>query len=96
MADNRRRLVKYEIAKGNAIEAWLHITIPGPAEDSADVVTERNRFVRAQHDRQRVELGQAWVGPHHGLQATIDAVVDGAAIQAVSNAARVSVWSRLE
>ena len=92
--DYRRWLIKYEIARSKAIEAWLATTTPRPAADHADVIAEVNRLRKAEQDCRRTEVRQTFSGPQAGLQATIDAVRVPDATDAMREAARETVWRR--
>ena len=69
--------------------------MPKAAEDRADAIAERNCLVRAECDQQRAELRQTWVGPPAGLQAAFYAIDDGAATEAMIDAARETIWRQL-
>ena len=61
--DYQRWLIKYEIVRRKAIEAWLGITTLRPAADHVDVVAEVGRLRQAEQDRLRAAVRQNFAGP---------------------------------
>ena len=90
--DHQRWMIKYEIARQKAVDAWLEATTPRPAVDHADVVAQIERLRTAARDRARLELRRDWVGPPAGLQAAVDAIALPDATEAMRQSAIESVW----
>ena len=63
-------MVKYEIARQKAVDAWLDATTPKPA----DVTAQVERLREAARDRQREGTCRDWAGPADGLEAAVAAV----------------------
>ena len=42
--DHQRWMIKYEIARQKAVDAWLEATTPRPADDNAEVVAQIDRL----------------------------------------------------
>ena len=72
--DFQRWMVRYEIARQKAGDAWLEITTPRPDPADAAVTAEVDRQRDAARERRRTEARQTYVGAPAGLQAHVDAV----------------------
>ena len=90
--DHQRWMIKYEIARQKAVDAWLEATTPRPAADHADVVTQIDRLRDASRDRQRLEVRRDWVGPPGELAAAVNAVARPEATEAMRHSAIEHVW----
>ena len=90
--DHQRWMIKYEIARQKAVDAWLEATTPRPAVDHADVAAQIERLRTAARDRARLEVRREWVGAPDGLQAAVDAVALPEATEAMRQSAIESVW----
>ena len=90
--DHQRWMIKYEIARQKAVDAWLEATTPRPAVDHADVAAQIERLRTAARDRARLEVRREWVGAPEGLQAAVDAVALPEATEAMRQSAIESVW----
>ena len=88
----QRWMIRYEIARQKAVDAWLEATTPRPAVDHADVVTQIDRLRDAARDRQRLEVRREWVGPAGELAAAVNAVVRPEATEAMRHSAIEHVW----
>ena len=86
----QRWMVKYEIARQKAVDAWLDIPRPDPA--GAVIQAEVDRLRQAARVRLRAEARQTYVGAPDGLQAHVNAVGLPAATDAMSDAALETVW----
>ena len=53
--DHQRWMVKYEIARQKAADAWLDATTPKPIVGEAAVIAQVTRLQEAARDRQRAE-----------------------------------------
>ena len=82
--DHQRWMVKYEIARQKAVDAWLDATTPKPAADHADVVAQVERLREAARDRLRAETD--------ALAAAVAAVALPDAAEAMTQAAIETVW----
>ena len=60
--DHQRWMVKYEIARQKAVNAWLDATTPKPFEGEAAVVAQIARLREAARERLRQETRRDWVG----------------------------------
>ena len=90
--DHQRWMIKYEIARQKAVDAWLEATTPRPPVDHADVAAQIERLRTAARDRARLELRRDWVGAPAGLQAAVDAIAMPEATEAMRQSAIESVW----
>ena len=90
--DHQRWMIKYEIARQKAVDAWLEATTPRPAVDHADVAAQIERLRTAARDRARLEVRRDWVGAAEGLQAAVDAIALPEATEAMRQSAIESVW----
>ena len=70
--DYQRWMVRYEIARQKAVDAWLDATTPRPIIGEAAVTAEVERLRNVALERPRAEAHQAWLGPAAGLQAHLD------------------------
>ena len=48
-------MIKYEIARQKAVDAWLEATTPRPPADHADVIVQIDRLRDAARERRRLE-----------------------------------------
>ena len=85
-------MIKYEIARQKAVDAWLEATTPRPAADHVDVVAQIGPLRDAARDRQRLEVRRDWVGPQAELAAAVNAVVRPEATEAMRHSAIEHVW----
>ena len=85
-------MVKYEIARQKAVDAWLDATTPKPAADHADVVAQIERLREAAQERLRAEARRDWTGAADRLAAAVEAVALPAATDAMRQSAIESVW----
>ena len=90
--DHQRWMIKYEIARQKAVDAWLEATTPRPPVDHVDVAAQIERLRTAARDRARLELRRDWVGPPAGLQAAVDAIALPEATEAMRQSAIENVW----
>ena len=90
--DHQRWMIKYEIARQKAVDAWLEATTPRPAADHADVIIQIDRLRDAAHDRRRLEVRRDWVGPPAELAAAVNAVARPDATDAMRHSAIEYVW----
>ena len=90
--DHQRWMVKYEIARQKAVDAWLGATTPKPAAGDAPVTEQIERLREAARERQRGETCQDWAGPADGLAAAVAAVALPEATEATRQAAIETVW----
>ena len=90
--DHQRWMIKYEIARQKAVDAWLEATTPRPLVGDADVVTQIDRLRDAARDRQRLEVRRDWVGPAGELAAAVNAVARPEATEAMRHSAIEHVW----
>ena len=65
--DYQRWIVRYEIARQKAVDAWLHATTPKPIIGEAAATAEVERLRNAALEGFRVAARQAWLGPAAGL-----------------------------
>ena len=89
-----RWMVKYEIARPKAVDAWLDATTPKPIIGEAAVTAEVERLQNAARDRLRTEAQQAWLGAPADLQAHLDGIIIAlpAATDAMRQTAIETVW----
>ena len=85
-------MVKHEIARQKAVDAWLDATTPRPALGEAAVVAEVERLRHAARDRLRAEARQAWLGAPADLPAHLNAIDAPAATDAMRQVAVETVW----
>ena len=85
-------MIKYEIARQKAVDAWLEATTPRPPADHADVAAHIERLRDAARDRQRLEVRRDWVGPQAELAAAVNAVARPEATEAMRHSAIEHVW----
>ena len=85
-------MVKYEIARQKAADAWLDSTTPKPLEGEAAVVAQIGRLREAARDRQRQEVRRDWAGAPGDLAAAVNAVALAEATDAMREAAIEHVW----
>ena len=90
--DHQRWMVKYEIARQKAVDAWLDATTPKPLEGEAAVVAQINRLREAARERIRQETRRDWVGAAGDLPAAVAAVALPEATDAMRQSAIESVW----
>ena len=90
--DHQRWMIKYEIARQKAVDAWLEATTPRPAADHADVIAQIDRLRDAAHERRRLEVRRDWVGPQADLAAAVNAVARPDTTDAMRHSAIESVW----
>ena len=90
--DHQRWMIKYEIARQKAVDAWLEATTPRPAADRADVAARIDHLRDAARDRQRLEVRRDWVGPPAELAAAVNAVARPEATEAMRHSAIEHVW----
>ena len=90
--DHQRWMIKYEIARQKAVDAWLEATTPRPLVGDADVVTQIDRLRDAARDRQRLEVRRDWVGPAGELAAAVNTVARPEATEAMRHSAIEHVW----
>ena len=72
--DHQGWMVRYEIARQKAVDAWLDATTPKPIPGEADVTAEVERLRAAARERIRTDALQNWLGPAAGLQAHLDGI----------------------
>ena len=65
--DFQRWMVRYEIARQKAVDAWLDITTPRPDPAGAPVTAEVDRLRDAARERLQAETGQTYDGVHVAL-----------------------------
>ena len=87
--DFQRWIVRYEIARRNAVDAWLDITAPRPG---ADHHAEVERLREAARGRLRAEGRQTYIGAPDGLQAHVVAVALPEATAATTETAIETAW----
>ena len=85
-------MVKYEIARQKAVDAWLDATTPRPPPDHADVTAHLENLREAARERLRAEVRRTWDGAAGGLAAAVAAVALPAATDAMREAAVETVW----
>ena len=90
--DHQCWMVKYEIARQKAVDAWFDATTPKPAADHHEVTAQVARLREAARDRQRAEVRRDWVGAPDGLAAAVAAVALPEATEAMTQAAVETVW----
>ena len=90
--DHQRWMIKREIARQKAVDAWLEATTPRPPADHADVAARIEHLRDAARDRQRLEVMRDWVGPQAELAAAVNAVVRPEATEAMRHSAIEHVW----
>ena len=90
--DYQRWMVKYEVARQKAVDAWLDATTPRPIPGEGDVNAEVERLRADAQERLRTEARQAWLGPAAGLQAQLDGIALPEATLAMTQAATETVW----
>ena len=85
-------MIKYEIARQKAVDAWLEATTPRPPVDHADVAARIEHLRDAARDRQRLEVRRDWVGPQAELAAAVNAVARLEATEAIRHSAIEHIW----
>ena len=85
--DHQRWMVRYEIARQKAVDAWLDATTPRPIVGEAVVTAQLDRLREAARDRQRQEVRQDWVGAPGDIAAAVNAVALPEATDAMREAA---------
>ena len=90
--DHQRWMVKCEIARQKAVDAWLDATAPKPLEGEAAVVAPINRLREAARERVRQETRRDWVGAAGDLPAAVVAKALPEATDAMRQSAIESVW----
>ena len=85
-------MIKYEIARQKAVDAWLEAITARPLEAEAAVVAQLNRLREAARDRLRLETRRDWVGPPGELAAAVNAVALPEATEAMRHSAIEHVW----
>ena len=85
-------MVKYEIVRQKAVDAWLEATTPRPLEAEAPVVAQLNRLRDAARDRLRQEARRDWVGAPGDLAAAVAAIDRPEATDAMRHSAIEHVW----
>ena len=60
--EHQRWMVKYEIARQKAVDAWLDATTPKPIVGEAEVTAQVERLQEAARDRRRAETRRDWAG----------------------------------
>ena len=59
-------MIKYEIARQKAVDAWLEATTPRPAVDHVDVIAQIDRLRTAARDRNDLRFDEI------GLEILVD------------------------
>ena len=90
--DHQRWMIKYEIARQKAVDAWLEATTPRPATDHADVAAQLGRLQDAARERRRQEVRRDWIGAPGDLAAAVNAVERPEATDAMRHSAIEHVW----
>ena len=90
--DHQRWMVKYEIARQKAVDAWLDATTPKPPPDHAEVTAQVEVLREAARERLRAEARRTWDGAPGGLAAAVAAVALPTATDAMREAAVETVW----
>ena len=72
--DHQKWMVKYEIARQKAVDAWLDAMTPKPIPGEAEVTAQVTRLREAARDRRRQEVRRDWVGAPGDLAAAVNAV----------------------
>ena len=90
--DHQRWMVKYEIARQKAVDAWLDATTPKPIAGEAAVTAQVERLREAARERLRAEARRDWAGPAAGLAAAVAAVALPEITEAMRQAAIETVW----
>ena len=67
-------MVKYEIARQKAVDAWLDATTPKPIAGEVEVTAQVTRLREAARDRRRAEVRRDWAGAPGDLAAAVAAV----------------------
>ena len=65
-------MVKYEIARQKAVNAWLDATTPKPIPGEAEVTAQVTRLQEGARDRRRQEVRRDWVGAPGDLAAAVE------------------------
>ena len=90
--DHQRWMVKYEIARQKAVDAWLDATPPKPIVGEAAVVAQIDRLREAARERLRAEARRDWAGAPGDLAAAVAAVAMPETTEAMRQSAIESVW----
>ena len=90
--DHQRWMVKYEIARQKAVDAWRDATTPKPAIDGEAPVAQIGRLREAARERLRAKARRDWAGAADGLAAAVAAVALPEATDAMRQAAIETVW----
>ena len=90
--DHQRWMVKYEIARQKAVDAWLEATTARPLEGEAAVVAQINPLRDAARECIRLETRRDWVGPPGELAAAVNAIERPEATEAMRQSAIEHVW----
>ena len=85
-------MVRYEIARQKAIDAWMDITTPRPEPAGEEVQAKVRRLREAAQARQRVEARQTCIRAPAGLEAHVNAVGLPEATEAMNEATVETVW----
>ena len=85
-------MVKHEIARQKAVDAWLDATTPKPIPGEAEVTTQVTRLQEGARDRRRQEVRRDWTRAPGGLAAAVEAVPLPEATDAMREAAIEVVW----
>ena len=85
--DHQCWMVKYEIARQRAVDAWLDATTPRPPPDHADITAQVEVLREAAWERLRAEVRRTWDGAAGGEAAAVAAVALPAATDAMREAA---------
>ena len=73
--DHQRWMVKYEIARQKAVDAWLDATTPKPIPGEAEATAQATRLQEGARERRRQEVRRRdWTGAPGGLAAAVEAV----------------------
>ena len=90
--DHQHWMVKYEIARQKAVDAWFDATTPKPILGETAVNAQTERLREAARDRLRAETRRDWVGAPGGLAAAVEAVAMPEATDAMRQVAIEAVW----
>ena len=85
-------MVKCEIARQKAVDAWLDATTPKPIAGEAEVVAQVTRLQEAARERRRAEVRRDWAGAPDDLAAAVAALALPDATAAMREAAIEAVW----
>ena len=69
--DHQRLMVKYEIARQKAVDAWLDAMTPKPIAGETAVVAQTERLREAARARERAEARRDWAGAPGDLAAAV-------------------------